>query len=128
MKVMIYLLAGFLLTSFAIKKKNEIDGIWLGYYRSDIIKEKVIVKFNAEDKLEFYIGGVDDRTKCNGSYQLLGDSVSFTYTTPEGEEYIMQGHISYRKNYLDGFWKSKGKAKGSFFLEKQDVEEKFIQP
>src|SRR5215213_846375 len=128
MKMIIWLLAGSLLTGFTNKQEDEIDGIWMGYYRSEMVKEKVIVKFSNEDKLEFYTGGVDDKTKCDGTYRLLGDSVSFTYVTPAGEEFLMQGHINRRKNFVDGVWKTGDKSTGSFYLEKQRLEEKFINP
>jgi hypothetical protein len=129
MKAIMVLLAGSFLTGFSNRPmEDDIDGIWMGYYRSEVIKERVIVKFSNEDKIEFYTGGVDDKTKCNGSYRLLGDSVSFTYKTPEGQEYLMQGHINRRKNFVDGVWKTNDKGTGSFYLEKQEVEEKFINP
>ena len=128
MKTIICVLAGVVfLTGFTVKNDTKkIDGIWLGYYRSDLLKEKMVIKFSSEDKLEFYTGGVDEESRCDGSYQLLGDSISFTYKTPEGEEYVMRGQMSRRKNYVDGVWKANG-TKGSFFLEKQDVEEKLVK-
>ena len=128
MKAIIYLLAGVLLTSFATDNNKEIDGIWLGYYSSNSMKEKVMVKFSAKDKMEFYTGGVYDDAKCNSSYRVVGDSLYFTYTNAEGRQFIMTGQISRRKNYVDGVWKSNGKITGRFYLDKQDVEEKFIQP
>src|SRR6059058_3845130 len=129
MKAMIYLLAGTLFTSFTNKTYDEnIDGIWMGYYRSDILKEKVIVKFNESDKMEFYTGGVDDRTRLEGSYHILGDSVSITYKDSAGEEITMQGHFNRRKNFVDGSWKGKEKSSGSFYLEKQQVEELYARP
>jgi hypothetical protein len=129
MKKIVGLLAGaVLLTSFSLKDEDPITGIWLGYYKSDMLKEKLIVKFGSEDHLEFYTGGFNETPRSNGSYKLMGDSLSFTYTTPDGEEFIMQGHVSRRKNYVDGIWTSHGVSKGSFFIEKQDVEEKIVQP
>jgi len=129
MKAIIVLLAGSLLASFTNKPyEDDLDGIWMGYYRSELMKEKVIVKFSNEDKIEFYTGGIDDRTKCNGTYQLLGDSVSFTYCTAEGDKFVMQGQINRRKNYLNGVWKANDRSTGSFFLERQDLEEKFVKP
>ncbi len=128
MKAIIYLLAGVLLTSFATDNKNEIGGIWIGYYSSNIMKEKVMVKFSVKDKMEFYTGGVYEDANCNSYYKVVGDSLYFTYTNPGGRQFIMNGQISRRNNYVDGIWKSNGKTTGSFFLEKQDVEEKFIQP
>ena len=129
MKALVCLVASALfLTGFNVKDDDpKIDGIWLGYYRSDVVKEKMVIKFSSQDKLEFYAGGVDEESKCNGSYQLMGDSISFKYTTPEGKEFVMQGQISRRKNYVDGVWQTNG-TKGSFFLEKQDVEEKVVAP
>jgi hypothetical protein len=129
MKTIISLLTGFiLLTGFAGKRDEPIDGIWLGYYKSDLLKEKMVVKFGTEDQLEFYTGGINERSLCSGSYRMYGDSVSFKYTTADGEEYVMQGHLSRRKNYVEGYWHSNGIKKGSFFMEKQDVEEKVVQP
>ncbi|HEU4472718.1 MAG TPA: hypothetical protein VFR58_16605 [Flavisolibacter sp.] len=129
MKIAVYLLAGSLLTGFTSGTgENDIDGIWMGYYRSNLIKEKVIVKFDASDKMEFYTGGVDERTRLEGTYRLLGDSVSFTYVTPEGEEYTMKGQINRRKNFVDGTWRTNEQSTGSFYLERQKVEERFAQP
>jgi hypothetical protein len=128
MKRLVYLLAGTVLLSFTKHRADDIDGIWMGYYRSEMVKEKVIVKFSSQDRMEFYTGGVDDRTKCIGSYRLLGDSVSFTYTTPDGQQFRMQGHLNYRKTYLDGVWKTNDRSTGKFYLERQKVEERFIEP
>lgn len=130
MKTIICVLAGLtMLSSFRPGSDEEkIDGIWLGYYRSDMVKEKMLIKFNARDQIEFYTGGVDqDATRSNGSYTITGDSISFNYTTPDGQQFAMQGHVSLRKNYVDGVWKANG-SKGSFFIEKQDVEERVVQP
>ena len=129
MKKIVGLLAGaILLTSFSVKDEDPISGIWLGYYKSDLLKEKLIVKFSSDDHIEFYTGGFNEKPRSNGSYKLTGDSLSFTYTTPDGEKFIMQGHMSRRKNYVDGTWTSNGESKGSFFMEKQEVEEKVVQP
>ena len=129
MKAIICLLAGaFLLTGFrAIDNSEKLDGIWLGYYKSEKVKEKILIKFGTEDRMEFYAGGVDEDAKCNGSYRLLGDSVSFTYTNAMGEEISMKGTISRKLNYVDGIWKSKD-GKGAFFIERQDIEEMVVQP
>ena len=70
---------------------------------------------------------MDEEERCDGSYRMLGDSISFKYKTADGEEFVMQGQISRRKNFVDGVWKTGG-TKGSFFLEKQDVEEKVVMP
>jgi hypothetical protein len=128
MKLLIYLVAGTLMTGFTDRRANDIDGIWMGYYRSEIIKEKVIVKFNQSDKMEFFTGGVDDRTRSEGSYRIQGDSVLLTYRTPEGEVIVMKGRFNRRKNYVDGTWKGNDRSAGSFYLEKQKVEEFFAAP
>ena len=129
MKAIICLLAVSLLAGFTSRpEENEIDGIWMGYYRSETMKEKVIVKFSNKDKIEFYAGGVDEKTKCDGTYRLLGDSVSFTYTTPAGDQFTMEGHMNRRKNFVDGVWQNKDQEKGSFYLEKQKLQEKIAQP
>ncbi len=129
MKMMIWFLAGaFFLSGFTLKNDEvKIDGIWLGYYKSDAVKEKMVIKFCSQDKLEFYAGGVSEESLCDGSYQLLGDSISFTYKSIDGIEYVMRGQISQRKNYVEGVWSSTGK-KGNFFIERQDVEEKMVMP
>jgi hypothetical protein len=129
MKTVIFVLAGALVSSFTVKQYDEdIDGFWMGYTRSEMIKEKVIVKLNGEEKMEFYTGGVDDRTRADGTYRLLGDSVSFSYTTPDGETITMTGHINRRKNFVDGIWKTGNKTTGSFYLEKQKLEEYYARP
>ena len=118
-----------LLTGFVTKNQDDsIDGIWMGYYKSDLLKEKLIVKLGSDDHIEIYTSSFNDQPLCNGSYKLTGDSISFTYITPDGEKYLMQGHVSRRKNYVEGAWRSNGTSKGSFFIEKQDVEEKTVQP
>ena len=117
------------LAGFTNKQEvDEIDGLWMGYYRSGMVKEKVIVKFCNKDKIEFYTGGADDQTKCDGSYQILGDSVSFTYKTPVGDEIVMKGQMNRRKNFLDGTWKNKDLQSGSFYLEKQKIQERITHP
>lgn len=129
MKALLYLCTGLLLVSFTSKKTgDDIDGIWMGYYRSSLVKEKLIIKLSDVDKMEFYTGGVDDRTRSEGSYRLLGDSVSFTCRTPEGTQILMQGHVNYRKDFVEGTWKGADNAGGRFFLEKQDLEERTVQP
>lgn len=129
MKRIVYLLAGTVLLSFTRHTAEEdIDGIWMGFYRSNNVKEKVIVKFNSQDRIEFYTGGVDDKSRCEGSYTLLGDSLSFTYTTPDGQRFQMEGHLNWRKTYLDGTWKTGAdQSTGKFYLEKQQVEERFVK-
>ena len=130
MKPMIYLLAATIMTSFSHKPidNTDIDGIWMGYYRSQYIKEKLIVKFGQTDRMEFYTGGVDDRTRAEGSYRIQGDSVSLSYQTAEGEVISMKGHFNRRKSYVDGVWKGADRSSGSFYLEKQEWQERFVQP
>jgi hypothetical protein len=129
MKLLALLLAGGLLTSFANRPADdEIDGVWMGYYRSQMIREKLIIKFNTETKMEFYTGGVDDRTRTEGSYHINGDSVSITYRSPQGEEMTLKGHFNYRKNFVDGVWKGREHGSGSFYLEKQQLQEFFARP
>jgi len=129
MKTLFCLLAGTILTSFTNKSfDNDLDGYWMGYYRSDITKEKVIVKLDADDRMDFYTGGIDDRTRLEGTYRIFGDSVSFSYKTVDGEEVVMQGHFNHRKTYMDGVCTTNNKPTGSFYLEKQKLEERFTQP
>ena len=128
MKAIFVLLAAATLVSFSKKEENSLDGIWMGYYRAGSVKEKVIIKFDGDKGMECYTGGVDDKAKCTGSYELSGDTVSFTYTTLEGQEISMQGQLNYRKTYVDGIWKTGEEAVGKFYLERQKVEERFIQP
>jgi hypothetical protein len=129
MKALFCLLAGTILTSFTDKSfDNDLDGYWMGYYRSNISKEKVIVKLAADDRMDFYTGGIDDRTRVEGTYKILGDSVSFSYKTADGEEVVMQGHFNRRRTYMDGVCRTNNKTTGSFYLEKQKLEERFVQP
>jgi hypothetical protein len=128
MKAIIYLVSAAILTSFSYKPQDngDINGIWMGYYRSQFIKEKVVVKFDESAKMEFFTGGVDDRTRLEGSYSISGDSVSFSYKTPEGEVINMKGRFNRRMNYVEGTWKGDDRSNGSFFLEKQNVEERSL--
>ncbi|MGZ3922999.1 MAG: hypothetical protein ACXVLT_04215 [Flavisolibacter sp.] len=130
MKMLFVLLAGTVLSSFVNKPvdNDDLDGYWMGYYRSDLNKEKVIVKLDANDRMDFYTGGIDDRTRLEGTYRILGDSVSFSYKTVDGELVVMQGHFNHRKTYMDGVCRTNDKPTGSFYLEKQDLEERFVQP
>jgi hypothetical protein len=127
MKTIFCLLAGTVLTSFVNKPvENDLDGYWMGYYRSEMLKEKVIIKMDSDERMVFYTGGIDDRTKLEGSYKIYGDSVSFKYTTAEGEEVLMQGHFNYRKTYVDGICRTNNKPSGNFYLEKQKLEERIV--
>jgi len=127
MKTIFCLLAGTVLTSFVNKPvENDLDGYWMGYYRSEMLKEKVIIKMDSDERMVFYTGGIDDRTKLEGSYKIYGDSVSFKYTTAEGEEVLMQGHFNYRKTYVDGICRTNNKPSGSFYLENQKLEERIV--
>ena len=129
MKKIFGLLAGaVLLSSFSFQEEDPLQGVWIGYYKSDLTKQKMMVKLSSDDHIEFYAGGLTEQPQSNGSYKLVGDTLSFTYTTPEGDQYVMQGHVSRKKNYVDGVWKSNGNAQGSFFMEKQDIEEKVVAP
>ena len=129
MKTLFCLLAGTMLASFSNKPvDDDLDGYWMGYYRTNVNKEKVIIKLDADDQMDFYTGGIDDRTKLQGTYRIYGDSVSFSYKTPEGEEIVMQGHFNRRRTYMDGICRTNSKPTGSFYLEKQQLEERFAKP
>jgi hypothetical protein len=55
MKTLFCLLAGTVLTSFVnTPVENDLDGFWMGYYRSEMLKEKVIVKLDTDDKIIFH--------------------------------------------------------------------------
>lgn len=129
MKTLFCLLAGTVLTSFISKPvDDDLDGYWMGYYRSDISKEKVIIKLDTDERMDFYTGGIDDRTKVQGTYKIYGDSVAFRYTTADGEEILMQGHFNHRRTYMDGICRTNDKPTGSFYLEKQKLEERIVEP
>jgi hypothetical protein len=130
MKIVFCLLAATTLASFSNKlvDDDELDGYWMGYYRTNVNKEKVIIKLDADDRMDFYTGGIDDRNRVQGTYRIYGDSVSFSYKTPEGEEIVMQGHFNRRKTYMDGVCRTNSKPTGSFYLEKQQLEERFAKP
>lgn len=117
------------MTGFVNKPTDdELDGFWMGYYHNELVKEKVIVKLVSEEKMEFYTGGINDKTRIEGTYKTYGDSVSFVYQTPGGEKILMQGHFNYRKNAMDGICRTNDKPSGSFYLEKQKLEEFFVRP
>jgi hypothetical protein len=129
MKAILLLFAASLVSGFTTSvQEDEIDGVWMGYFRSQYIKEKMIVKFSNEAKMEFYTGGVDERTMSEGSYQMTGDSVVITCRTIDGEWITMKGEFNYRKNFVDGTWKSGNNTSGNFYLEKQKVQEWFARP
>lgn len=130
MKTLLCLLAGTILTGFVNRpaQNDDPDGFWMGYYRSHMVKEKVIIKLSNEDKMEFYTGGIDERTRIEGTYKIYGDSVSFYYRTSDGENMLMQGHFNYRRNALDGICRTNDKPSGSFYLEKQRLEEYLVKP
>lgn len=129
MKAIIYVLAGALLVSFTDQKVEAVDGIWTGVYRTDNVREKVVVRFEQRNQVELYNGEVAENNKCTGNYELLGDTLlKFTYHNSEGKEFVMQGTINKRKNYVDGIWETSDKLKGSFYLKKEKLEEMYIQP
>lgn len=121
MKTIVCLLAGVIcLTSFNKKQDEKIDGIWTGYYKTDRMKERMMIRFGEEDKIEFYAGRMQEEEKCNGSYRLMGsDSISFKYTTADGREFVMKGEISYRKDFVEGVWRC-NESRGKFYLEKRE--------
>jgi hypothetical protein len=130
MKTLFVLLAGTVLTSFVNKPvdNDDLDGYWMGYYRSNLNKEKVIIKLDADDRMDFYTGGIDDQKRLEGTYKISGDSVLFSYKTVDGEVVVMQGHFNNRKTYMDGVCRTNNKPTGSFYLEKQDLQERFVEP
>lgn len=130
MKTLVCLLAGVVLAGYTNNKvsDDDLDGYWMGYYRSQMDKEKVIIKLDADDRMDFYTGGIDERTKLEGTYKISGDSVSFKYTTPDGEQMVMQGHFNNRRTYMDGICRTNNTPSGSFYLEKQQLEERFVEP
>ena len=130
MKTLFVLLVGTVLSSFTGKPVNndDLDGYWMGYYRSNMSKEKVIVKLDANDRMDFYTGGIDDQKRLEGTYKISGDSVSFSYKTVDGELVVMRGHFNSRKTYMDGVCRTNDNPTGSFYLEKQDLEERFVEP
>lgn len=113
--------------SFTPATNNEIDGMWIGYYRSNMIKEKIIVRLSSTDKMEFYAGGVDEKTLCNGSYTVTQDSVVFLYKTLDGAEVTMKGRINGPRTFMNGSWKDQGKSKGSFYLERRVLKEYYAK-
>lgn len=129
MKVIVFLMAGAVLTSFKGKEVNHVDGIWTGVCRTDNLREKVLVRFEDQNQIELYNGDVNENNKLTGTYTLEGDSVlKFSYQTADGKAYTMRGHINKRKNYVDGAWEASDKLSGSFYLKKEKIEELFVQP
>ena len=129
MKALLFLMTATVFTSFVNRPvDDDLDGYWMGYYHSDISKEKVIIKLDGDDRMDFYTGGIDDYTKLEGSYKIFGDSVAFSYKTVDGEEVVMQGHFNHRRTYMDGICRTNNKPSGSFYLEKQKLEERIVEP
>lgn len=129
MKALLFLMTATVFTSFVNRPvDDDLDGYWMGYYHSDISKEKVIIKLDGDDRMDFYTGGIDDHTKLEGSYKIFGDSVAFSYKTVDGEEVVMQGHFNHRRTYMDGICRTNNKPSGSFYLEKQKLEERIVEP
>lgn len=129
MKTIFIVLVGISLVSFSNKvSDNEIDGIWMGAYGAGNQMETVVVKFNADNQLEWYKEAVEEKNRMVGTYQISGDSVVLSYKTMEGKEYTLHGFVNRRKNYVDGNWETNDQGKGSFYLKKQKVTEFFTQP
>lgn len=131
MKTILFVLAGTILTSFVNKPvdKSDLEGYWMGYYMTDASKEKVIIKLDTDnDRMEFYTGGIDDSKKVDGSYKIYDDSVVLNYQAASGEKILMQGHYNPRRNFIDGVCRINNQASGSFYLEKQELEERMVEP
>ena len=130
MKAIAFVVAGALFSGFTYKNDvDSLDGIWTGVYRSDNLREKVLVKFESRNQVELYNGDVIDSNKFTGTYELKGDTVlTFSYHTLDGKRYTMEGHINKRKNYVDGVWQTSDKVSGSFYLKKEKIEELFVAP
>ena len=106
-----------------------VDGLWTGVYKSDSTKENVVVKFQEANRIELYCGEVEEQNRCTGTYTLKGDSVLvFSYVDSRGNQITMEGSINKRKTYVDGYWKTDDRNKGSFYLKKEKIEELFIEP
>jgi len=129
MKTLVYLMAGAFLVSFSSKDIDAVDGIWTGVYRTDNLREKVLVKFDPEHQIELYNGEVIESNKFTGTYQIQGDTLlKFSYQNSEGKQFTMKGSINSRKNYVDGVWETSDKRSGSFYLKKEKIQEMYIQP
>jgi hypothetical protein len=128
MKAMIFVVAATLLTSFTAKEER-MNGLWTGIYRTNDERNKVVLRFEDEKQFAMFNGEVDDAHRLSGSYQLLGDTaVVFTYVTPDGKSCTMTGKLNERKTFVDGTWENCDKAKGSFYLKKEKINELFIEP
>lgn len=129
MKAILGVLGFVLLAGFSGKKVDVIDGIWTGVYRADNVRERVLVKFNDEHKVELYNGEVEDSNKFTGTYEIQGDTLlKFSYQTQDGKQFNMNGTINKKGNYVDGTWQASDKVSGSFYLKKEKIEERFVQP
>jgi hypothetical protein len=128
MKKLIYVLAGVILVSFTDQKVN-VDGLWTGIYKTDNVRERVLVKFEAQNQIELYNGEVSEVNRYTGTYEIQGDSVlKFTYQNSEGKSFTMQGTFNKKRTYVDGVWQTSDKRSGSFYLKKEKLEELLIQP
>lgn len=126
MKALLCILAATILTSFGARPMNDdLDGYWMGYY---LTKEKMIIKLNDNQRMEYYTGGIDDRTRVEGSYKISGDSVLITYQSFDGESVVMQGHYHRRRNCIEGSCKTNDKPSGKFYMEKQLLQERMVKP
>ncbi|HEU0111664.1 MAG TPA: hypothetical protein VFQ73_12375 [Flavisolibacter sp.] len=129
MKAVVFVMIATLLTSFSIKQEVGLGGIWTGVYRSDNVREKVLVKFDAQNGVELYNGEVVENNRYTGTWELQGDTVLvFKYVASDGKEFTMHGHINKRKNYVDGVWQTSDKLHGSFYLKKEKIQEMYVQP
>ena len=127
MKTLLFVLAATVFAGFSNKPADEeLDGYWMGYYRNEISKEKLIIRLSSDARMDFYTGGIDDRTKREGTYQIKGDSVYFSYKSATGEDVLMLGHFNRRKTYMDGTCHTNNKPSGSFYLEKQNLQERIV--
>lgn len=128
LKSITYLFAVTVLTSATVKtEQSGIDGVWIGSYRLNSIQQKVTVKFNSSDRIEFFTGGITDETS-EGSYNLFADSISFIYHSPDQQDILMLGRFNRKKTYICGVWKINNKELGNFYLEKQQIQELIVSP
>ena len=69
--------------------------------------------------------------EISGSVELapgigLADAVCDLVSS--GSTLFMNGTINKKGNYVDGTWQASDKVSGSFYLKKEKIEERFVQP
>lgn len=124
MKPVILIFSSILLFSFhpslTADKNAEIYGTWVGGFGTEKKVSDAVMKLLPGNRVEFYRGEMDEAAKCQGIYQVKGDSLLIITLVEHDQSLSLQlfGRFNKTKNFVDGYWKSKPEGSGSFYLQK----------